>query len=253
MRSRVRGYFVFIGIKKFIDIALKGLSSDDSHMRAKLKLTGFKLDPDDRCKSVRVVHPQHGYIFMRSEDVNNYLDDSLDIDGLDSSNESTTNGIRYVFGYPTLSLPLSYKTGIMGASIKSGIVAETSVEGILSKIKNNLFDLENSKVLCENRGMTFQVGKVHEKTVLQGVDTNKGDILALFHTQDDGTEYICHILEDDMLKIRLINRDYNNLWVVDVGLKLGESISFTILRVEVLKDVEELPSWIYDMGVSIHV
>lgn len=244
---------MFIGIKKFIDISLKGLSSDDSHMRAKLKLTGFKLDPDDRCKSVRLVHPQHMYIFMRSEDVNNYLDDSLDIDGLDSSNESASNRIRYVFGYPTLSLPLSYKTGIMRTSIKNGIVAEMSIEGILSKIKSNLFDLENSKVLCENRGMTFQVGKVHEKTVLQGIYTNTGDILALFHTQDDGTEYICHSLEYDILKIRFISREYNNLWVIDVGVKLGESISFPILRAEVLKDVEALPSWIYDMGGSNYV
>lgn len=244
---------MFIGVQKFIDIALKGLSSDDNHIRAKLKLTGFKLEDGSRGNSLKILHPQHMYIFMRSEDVNKYLDDSLDIDGLDSSNESASNRIRYVFGYPTLSLPLSYKTGIMRTSIKNGIVAEMSIEGILSKIKSNLIDLENIKVLCVHRGMTFQVGKAHEKTVLQGVDTNTGDILALFHTQDEGTEYICHNLEDDILKIRFINREYNNLWVIDVGVKLGESISFPILRAEVLKDVEELPSWIYDMGGSIHV
>lgn len=244
---------MFIGIQKFIDIALKGLSSDDSYMRAKLKLNGFRLDHKDRGKSIRIAHPQHMYIFMRSEDVNKYLDDSLDIDGVDSSNKSMTKRIRYIFGYPTLSLPLSYKTGIMRTSIKNGIVAEMSIEGILSKVKNNLLDLENIKVLCEHRGMTFQVGKAHEKTVLQGIDTNTGDILALFHTQDEGTEYICHILEDDMLKIRFINREDDNLWIVDIGVCIGKTIRFSIICVKVLKDVEELPSWIYDMGGSIHV
>lgn len=244
---------MFIGIKKFIDIALKGLSSDDSHMRAKLKLTGFRLEYKDKGKSVEVLHPQHMYISMRYEDINKYLDASLAMDGLDFSNGIEDNKIRYVFGYPTLSLPLTYKTGVLRATIKSGIVDEMSIEGISSKIKSNLLDLESIKVLCELGGISFQVGKAQEKTVLQGVDTNTGDILALLHTQDEGTEYICHILEDDMLKIRFINREDDKLWVVDTGVQVGKSVRFSILHVEVLKYADELPSWIYDMGVSIHV